>query len=31
MKRVHIYFTPIITSSSNMSSTLISFCDTDDE
>jgi hypothetical protein len=31
MKRVHLYFTPIITSSSNMSSTLISFCDTDDE
>jgi len=31
MKRVHIYFTPIITSSSNMSSSLISFCDTDDE
>jgi hypothetical protein len=31
MKRVHMYFTPIITSSSNMSSTLISFCDTDDE
>ena len=31
MKRVHIYFTPIITSSSNPSSTLISFCDTDDE
>ena len=32
MKRVHMYFTPIITtSSSNMSSTLISFCETDDE
>lgn len=31
MKRVHMYFTPIITSSSNPSSTLISFCDTDDE
>ena len=31
MKRIHIYFTPIITSSSNMSSTLILFCDTDDE
>lgn len=31
MKRVHMYFTPIITSASNMSSTLISFCDTDDE
>jgi len=31
MKRVHIYFTPIITSSSNPSSTLISFCDTDNE